>query len=281
MPVDIAAISSGVKLAADGIWYSADMERVSYPDTGHEAAFAVEESSFWFRHRNDCIAEVARQFPPAAGGAIFDIGGGNGYVTRGLINAGFNAVLVEPGPAGANNARRRGLENVICATSDAARFNESSLSAVGLFDVIEHVDNDLAFLRSIRLIMRDDGMLYATVPAYQSLWSDEDEDAGHFRRHTIASISRVVEAAGFEVAFASYIFRFLPLPILLLRALPYRLGIKRQHATSQAAARDHATSGGPASRILESLLRSELHVLSAKREMRFGGSILIAARARK
>jgi SAM-dependent methyltransferase len=281
MATEIEVIARGLELDQDGIWYSSSPDRVSYPQTGNDASFAIEDASFWFRHRNDCITSVVRQFPPPADGPIFDVGGGNGFVTRGLVNAGFNAVLVEPGPAGATNARRRGIEHVICATTDKAQFEPRSLPAVGLFDVIEHIDDDVSFLKSIRPLMRDDGMLYATVPAYRALWSEEDDYAGHFRRHTISSISRVAEAAGFDVQFASYIFRFLPPPMFLLRVLPYRFGIKKQPATAQVVAREHATAGGVAVRVLETLLKSELKVLSSGQSMRFGGSVLLAARARK
>lgn len=276
MPIDIGAIAPGVNLAADGIWYGADAKQVSYPDTGNEAAFAIEDDSFWFLHRNNCIATVANRFPPL--GPIFDVGGGNGFVTRGLISAGFDAILVEPGQVGALNGRRRGIRDIICATTDTAQFKPRSLPAVGMFDVIEHIDDDLSFLKSIRSLMRDDGMLYATVPAYSALWSEEDDYAGHFRRHTMSSIKRTVERAGFKVEFSSYIFRFLPLPILLLRALPYRLGIKRPNPTPETFVRDHATNGGFIADVLAKLLESEVKNLSVGRTMQFGGSILVAAR---
>ena len=39
-----------------------------------------------------------RRFPPP--GTVFDVGGGNGFVTLAIQNAGMDAVLVEPGPEG-------------------------------------------------------------------------------------------------------------------------------------------------------------------------------------
>ena len=106
----------------------------------------LEDSSFWFQHRNRCIIKVIELFPPL--GFIVDLGGGNGYVTRGIIDAGFDALLLEPGPEGAINGKiARKIPTVICSTFQDAGFEELSLSAIGCFDVIEHIENDQVFIK--------------------------------------------------------------------------------------------------------------------------------------
>ncbi len=185
--VDIQSISTGLQLGNDGIWYSSNTEDISYPSDGNDACFAIEENSFWFKHRNNCIASVVKSYPPKSNGTIFDIGGGNGFVSLGLANSGFNVVLVEPGKFGASNTKKRGLSNVICATTDTAKFNPHSLPAVGLFDVMEHIEDDLNFLKSIKELMKKNARLYVTVPSYSFLWSAEDVFAGHFRRYDLGT----------------------------------------------------------------------------------------------
>lgn len=266
--MDIESLSADLKLHGDGVWYSAVQQVVSYPDEGHAGCFAVEERSFWFQHRNACIAAALETFPPQ--GALFDIGGGNGYVARGLEQIGFEVVLMEPGPAGVAHARARGLRYVICATLETANFRFASLPAVGLFDVIEHVEEDLKFLSSIRKFLQPGGYLYATVPAYSLLWSAEDLSAGHFRRYTRSEIAALLERAGFAVEFSSYIFRPLPLPILLMRSLPHRLGI--------SARSDPKDEHVPPGRLLDVLLSGEVANIRNLRPMRFGASCLVVAR---
>lgn len=194
--IDIAAIAPDLRLAEDGIWYSPDTQPISYPSDGNDACFALEDSSFWFAHRNDCIVAAASKFPPPVGGTIVDVGGGNGFVARGLLRAGFEVVLLEPGAAGAHNARKRGVQHIVCATTETARIKNDSIPAVGLFDVIEHIENDGAFLRSLRSKVRRGGYLYATVPAFNALWAKDDEEAGHFRRYSRSSISRTNRRRG-------------------------------------------------------------------------------------
>ena len=86
-----------LKIDAQGIWQCSGIEEISYPNEGNNQCFEVEDHSFWFRHRNACIVELVKNFPPEGSGPIFDIGGGNGYVARGLMDAGWEVVLVEPG----------------------------------------------------------------------------------------------------------------------------------------------------------------------------------------
>ena len=220
--LDSAAPKPPLERSEDGIWYAREREPVSYLKEGNEVCFELEENSFWFEHRGACITSVVRRFPPA--GPIYDIGGGNGFVTRTLLDAGFDAVLVEPGEAGARNAIRRGIGTVICATLATAKFSARSLSAAGIFDVLEHVEGAANFLNEIHRCLVPCGRLYITVPAYPWLWSDDDVSAGHHRRYTLASLCREVEAAGFNPLYRTYFFSPLPLPLLAMRSIPSLFG---------------------------------------------------------
>lgn len=276
--IDIKAITTGLQLNENGIWYSKDDEDISYPAGGNESCFAVEKKSFWFKHRNNCIISIVKSFPPENNGTIFDIGGGNGIVSLGLVNSGFNVALVEPGKVGALNAKKRGIKNVICATTTTAKFKQNSLPAVGLFDVLEHIDDDLQFLESVRHLVQKSGHLYLTVPSYSFLWSEEDVHAGHFRRYTLGGLRKVLQSAGYQIEFSSYIFRFLPLPILLFRTLPNSLGISKKECTLKRSSKAHTVKSGIKTHILNSILHSEINNLNNRKEMKFGGSCLVVAK---
>lgn len=245
---------------------------VSYADEDHDLCLGVEDDSFWFQHRNDCIAALVGRHPFQ--GTFYDIGGGNGYVARRLLDDGLDVVLVEPGQRGAENARlKRGVPKVICATLSSSGVAAGSAGAVGIFDVVEHVADDEGFVRELAEVLRPGGMLYLTVPAYTWMWSDADVAAGHFRRYTRASIAERV-APFFDVVFASYYFSPLLLPIALMRALPHRLGLRR----SAAAAAEHGTGGGVVVQSMKRLLAWEHRHLAAGRTISTGASLIMAAR---
>jgi len=277
--LNVSEIAPNLVLQNDGIWRSAKHETVSYPEDGHQTYYQIEESSFWFKHRNACIAAAVGHYPPPSGGPIFDVGGGNGFVALGLIQAGFDTVLLEPGPIGALNGKQRGIPTVICAAAGTAGIRPSTLNAVGVFDVIEHIEDDLDFLRSLRALLKPGGRLYVTVPAYSALWSGEDISAGHFRRYTCESIGARIRQAGFKLDYSTYIFRPLPLPIFLLRALPYRLGLMRAPRGEQDLQKDHRPPTNTMAVLIDLVLRGEVANIKAGRPMSFGGSCLLVARA--
>jgi SAM-dependent methyltransferase len=272
----LSEISTNLDLSPDGVWTARTVSPVSYPESGNDIYFAIEDSSFWFRHRNAFILEAARLFPPP--GTIFDIGGGNGFVACALQRAGFEVVLVEPGPIGAANAVRRGVRHVVRAAFGDAGFLQGSISAIGLFDVLEHIEDQHRFLASVERCLVPGGRIYITVPASQWLWSREDLDAGHFRRYSVADLSRALQDAGLAVEFATHFFGFLPLPELFARALPYRLGLAGPPPTIERVRADHEAAGFAANRVLRILTGRELRRLRRLRTSRFGSSCLAVAR---
>lgn len=205
----------------DGLWVSSKSVNVSYPDDGNALCFDFEDNSFWFQHRNNCILHLIKLFPPS--GVLLDIGGGNGYVAERILAEGFPVILLEPGSTGAKNAKLfRKLPEVINSTFEDAGFPDESFSAVGIFDVLEHIENDRIFLREIWRIMKPGGRLYATFPAHNFLWSASDTYALHHRRYDRQTIEQIAEHL-FELKYFTYFFSILTLPILLIRVLPYHL----------------------------------------------------------
>ena len=277
---DLGTACPELQAGEEGIYYSAASEAISYPEEGNEACFQIEDHSFWFRHRNDCIRELVKKFPPRGKGPIFDVGGGNGFVARGLMDAGWEVVLVEPGPSGARNAKKRGLEHVICGTTHSAGFKNGSLPAIGVFDVVEHIEDDLSFLRHLRDLLEPGGMLYLTVPAYNFLWSHEDAEGGHFKRYTLASMKMKLVEAGLKPVFGTYIFRFLPLPVFLFRSLPYRLGLIGKGNAGREVKRDHSQKQGFLGAMMARSFESEVNRIRVGKTCKLGASCLVAAKKR-
>lgn len=274
-PVDLAVLSDNLQPAPDGIWVSRSRTEISYPEEGNLNCLALEADSFWFEHRNRCIQTVMRRFPPP--GLVFDVGGGNGYVALGLQQAGIPVALLEPGWKGVQSARLRGVETLIYASLEDAHFHPNVLPAVGLFDVLEHIQADEAFLKSVYDLLIPGGRIYLTVPAFQALWSADDNYGGHYRRYSLASLRVVLERAGFCLDFASYIFFMLPPPIFFFRAIPTRLGWRKQEAWDKYQ-QEHRRRSGLVGQVMQTLLGLELAQLRAGRTVPVGGSCLVVAR---
>lgn len=187
-------------------------------------------------------------------------------------------VLVEPGLTGVRNALRRGIHQVVRATLEDAGVLAETLPAVGLFDVVEHIRDDSAFLTGINRLVVPGGRVYVTVPAYQWLWSGEDKLAGHSRRYTLPTLRRLLENAGYAVEFGTYSFSFLPLPIFFRRVLPYRMGFPPKEAAQSDLRSDHEPGHPLIGWILQMLTRREFSRIAELRPLRMGGSCLVVAR---
>jgi SAM-dependent methyltransferase len=262
-----------IALGADGIWRPPGHSAVSYPDEGHDSCHGVEDGSFWFRHRNRCIAALVGNFQPPPALPFADIGGGNGFVSQMLSGLGLRTVLIEPGESGIRHARERGLAELVQASIVDLDVIPASLGAIGLFDVVEHIEQDADALRSLRPMLADGGRIYATVPAHAWLWSSVDVDAGHFRRYTSGQLRRLFESAGFTVDFCSYYFWPLPPAMWLMRTLPERLGARARPQRQARVKSEH----GHESRWLQRSLAWEESMLRNGRRVPFGASLILAA----
>jgi SAM-dependent methyltransferase len=271
--MEITQIADNLVLQADGIWRSKNQSPISYPEDGNKICFQVEERSFWFIHRNRCILKVIQRFPPS--GVLFDIGGGNGFVSLALSSAGVQTVLVEPGERGVAYARNRGVRNIIHSTMEDAGFKEHSLAAVGMFDVLEHIQDDVMFLKMIHALMQPNGRLYLTIPAHQWLWSVVDDDSGHYRRYTNKSLRDVLSRSGFRIELVSYFFLPLVIPIYLFRALPSRLG-SRKRGNIEGCQGELAPPSSLVNGFLAYFLGFETSILE-KHQIPFGASCVVVA----
>lgn len=260
----------------DGIWSARTRGGVSYPEDGNSRCMTFEDASFWFQHRNRCIVSMVRRFHQ--GGTIWDIGGGNGFVSHGLLESGFDVTLVEPNPAGARNARERGVSTVVCSTLQDAGFHRHSFEAAGLFDVLEHIEDDAAFLEDLRTYIKPGGHLFLTVPAHRWLWSDNDRFSGHFRRYTVKGLAQLLRTCRFDIRYATYFFEPLVVPILLFRTLPSLRG-HRGAPDLQTTIREHVREPGPAGSILQRFLHREWRRIDRGERVTLGSSILLAASA--
>ncbi len=114
-------------------------------------------------------------------------------------------------------------------------FANATFNVVCAFDVIEHIDEDQLAMKEINRVLKPNGFVFLTVPAFGFLWSHHDEVNHHFRRYTLQELQRLVEKNGINVTFRSYFNFFLFLPVLALRlltkAIPKRTSSSSKEST--------------------------------------------------
>ncbi len=258
----------------DGIYFAKNTSKTYYPEEGHKNIFQIEDNSFWFKHRNNCIIEVINNFPPP--GIILDLGGGNGFVSLYVKKNGYEVAILESGVDGMLNAKRRGLKKLICANFNQIKFYPNSIPAVGIFDVLEYVEEDFKFLKNIQKSLIKEGKLYITVPAYSFLYSDEDNQVGNLRRYTLNFLKTMINQAGLKIEYSTYFFSILPLPIFLFRTLPNKLRLRQSNP--KKIENEHKERDGISGTLLQSIWNTELKIIVRKGYIPFGGSCLLVAK---
>jgi SAM-dependent methyltransferase len=260
----------------DGLFFSKNKTEISYPEEGNVHCAQIEDSSFWFKHRNKCIEAVVQKYGQKR--VFFDVGGGNGFVAKGIQASGTEAILVEPGINGCLNAQKRKIKTIICSTLEDAGFFPDRLPAVGLFDVVEHIEDDISFLKQIHRYLENEGLIYITVPAYKLLWSADDDYAGHFRRYTLAEMEQKLTSLGFDMLYSTYIFSILPLPIFLMRTLPSKFLKTKSPSDLDKIKDEHGEKSSLLNDLLNKLWQWELRQINAGKKIPFGGSCLLVAK---
>ncbi len=159
---------------------------------------------FWVRRRFEAFRALWGG-RPLAGAAIAEFGCGHGLVLRqfeeqlGLSGDGFD---LNEG-ALKQSVVRDGRLFCYDVHQRLPEFREAYDLAV-LFDVIEHIEDDAAFLRSVLFHLKPGGRIAVNVPAHMSLFSWYDTRVGHQRRYDIGTMRASAAAAGLKVDAFSY-----------------------------------------------------------------------------
>lgn len=176
------------------------------------------ESSWWYRGRANVVARVLLQFATrSSDNTVLDIGSGWGGMFSTLSSYG-KIIALEPDTEAQTSCSARRYTKVYGMT-DLATLEKEKHDLVGLFDVLEHVEDDAQFLTDIHRTLTKDGVLILTVPAFAFLWSNHDVTHHHYRRYSRAQLTALLAREGFHVTYASYWNMTLFFPTAITRLL--------------------------------------------------------------
>ncbi len=183
-------------------------KEISYPAEDFQVLAQLEPDHFWFVSRRRQILKLIRKFCKPVGGPVsgLDIGCGTGFTSVWLTEKGLPTWGVD-GHEGFKHYQdaKRGagfLSGDIFSIEPLPEFD-----FILLLDVLEHIADDRAFFLQALRFLRPGGIAVITVPALQSLWSRNDEIAGHYRRYDKKSMTRLFRDTGsVEVKKLHYFF---------------------------------------------------------------------------
>jgi SAM-dependent methyltransferase len=182
------------------------------PETSYDPGYfsplyQAEDLHFWFRARNKIITSVVKQIIARLpdGFRFLEIGCGTGNVLKAL------APVCERGSLVGMDLYAEGLRFARSRVSSPLLQGDllhppfcRQFEIIGMFDVLEHMPDDLNILKDLRAMLVNDGALVITVPAFKSLFSYFDIASHHVRRYERPGLTEVLHEAGFKIDYIGY-----------------------------------------------------------------------------
>jgi len=245
----LAGVASGVECGGCGSFFpeedgvlqlvAGSVGETAYDPGVLSALRQVEDRHFWFLGRRQVIVDAIRRAVPDGGrGGLFDIGPGSGGLLSFMAASGVRI-------SGACDAHLESLRlvreqlDIPLVLVDEGRRPPLGPGhpLLGMFDVLEHLDEDADVLAGLHDALAPGGSLVMTVPAGPSLFSDIDRLAGHRRRYTREGLRRLLEQVGFRVRLLRYFMAVMVAPLAVSRRFGRILHPGAVHARRQAELR--------------------------------------------
>ncbi len=133
-------------------------------------------------------------------GRVVEVGCGSGALLRELAVRGHECRGIE------TSADALEVAGQMLAGFPAARIGsapesgwEGQFDTLLSFDVLEHIEDDVAALRQWVSWLKPGGTAVLSMPAHRAMWSPRDAWIGHYRRYDKADMLALAAAAGLQV----------------------------------------------------------------------------------
>lgn len=155
------------------------------------------------------------------GKRFVEIGCGDGSLSRQLLDRGFSGAGVDVSPqaiaeaqANLRPAIERGAYSLHLGSIEQIADERTFDVALSIM-VVEHIEEPVAFVRSLARRVRPNGLVMIGAPGRKDHWSIEDETVGHLKRYEREELEQLLRDAGLEevevwsiaVPVANFLFR--------------------------------------------------------------------------
>ncbi len=161
---------------------------------------SIYEVPYDFRNKNLTrlvVSYVAKE------GVALDIGCGSGFLLDELSRRGVNAIGIEPNRDLIRLSKKRNVALTILEgrAEDIGSILKEKVRTAILIDVLEHIEDDEGFLKTLAPHIENGGEVIIVVPAYPFLFGIRDRKYGHYRRYSKQMLRQRLQESGFSIAF--------------------------------------------------------------------------------
>lgn len=198
------------------------MKKITY-----DIEWELQSSHWWFQGRRRLLKSLLSRNEIQKNCPLVDIGCGVGSNLSLLLSLGFMAVGMDSEIYSLSLAKRR-FPEIPLINADLLKLplKTNSVELIMATDILEHLQDDILGIKEIYRVLRQEGKVVLTVPAFQFLWGIQDDVGKHQRRYSKKQLKEKMEREGFKILRFSYFNFFLFFPILLARRLIHLFSLR-------------------------------------------------------
>jgi len=170
-------------------------------DVGH---LALETMSFakWY---NKWLYSLMKKY---LGQEILEVGAGIGNFTA-LLGKEEKVTAIDINDEYLLNLKKKLKNKVLVGFGDIEKgeyfFDDLKFDSIVCLNVLEHIEDDFAALKNMHKLLKDGGHLILLVPAHRYLFSNLDNELGHYRRYSKKDLDYKLKKVGFKLKKNIYI----------------------------------------------------------------------------
>jgi len=216
---------------------------------------------WWWRSREWILLRIIAGLGLGRPAEILDVGCGDGLFLPRLSEFGeVRGIEVDTSVLRPDNPFRVRIHTRPLGDPE---YGEWRFDLITALDVLEHMEDDGRAVEQMLAMLKPQGRLLITVPAFMALWDHHDELNQHHRRYTVSSLRRLL-APRCRIVLLRYLFHAIFLPKLVVKVA----NLARRRKMVQ-----HAIPGPWVNRTMTALCKGEYALLNRFR-IPFGTSVV-------
>ncbi|MBU4149820.1 MAG: class I SAM-dependent methyltransferase, partial [Candidatus Omnitrophica bacterium] len=190
----------------------------------HYKNLAKIEDTYWW-HQGKIFAAISFLKPYLKKNIVSlcrlaDIGCGTGGFLKSIKSRLdiHNVIGIDGNELAVERSQKRGLNTQIADLNNYFLINCKPYNIITAMDVLEHIENEQVFLKTISENLSPEGLFLINVPAYNFLFSSWDKVLGHKRRYSSCQLTKILKKNNFRVIKITYLFAYI-FPFAVFRRL--------------------------------------------------------------